>query len=149
MITWSKDGVLIIQKAGKAPKPEAPAAGVQQGKIIRRSFTIPYLGTEVLSGRGRHRGRRRRRHGAQVSTAKPMDQVIREMLSPAGKMVFYEREHLIIVEDYEQVVQNIADLVEKLWAVPAQVYIDAKLLEVDLDNDSALGLQWQAAEAPA
>lgn len=36
-----------------------------------------------------------------------------------------------------------ANLVEQLWSVPSQVFIDAKLLEVDLNNDSALGLQWQ------
>ena len=147
-----KDGVLIIQVAGKGPKPEAPAAGMQQGKIIRRSFTIPYLGSEVLSDvvGGLEGGSSGMGGGAApVSTAKPMDQVIRDMLSPAGKMVFYEREHLFIVEDYEQVVNNIADLVEKLWAVPAQVFIEARLLEVDLNDDSAMGLQWQFAEAPA
>ena len=147
-----KDGVLIIQPAGKVPKPEAPAAaGMQQGKIIRRSFTIPYLGTEMLTEvvGGVEAGGGAPVTVSQASVAKPMDQVIREMLSPAGKMVFYEREHLIIIEDYEQIVDNIANLVEKLWAVPAQVFIDAKLLEVDLSNDSALGLQWQAAQAPA
>jgi type IV pilus secretin PilQ/predicted competence protein len=145
-----RDGVLVIQKAGAGPKPEGAAAGMQQGKIIRRSFTIPYLGYEILGAAvGGIEG------GGVVATAtpssnvKPMDQVIREMLSPSGKMVFYERQHLIIIEDYEQVVDNIADLVEKLWAVPAQVFIEAKLLEVALDNDNALGLQWQAVQAPA
>ena len=138
-----KDGVLVIQPAGKVPKHEAPSASLPQPKIIRRSFTIPYLGSEVLGdvvggiegGGGAPM--------AQASTARPMDQVIRDMLSPTGKMVFYEREHLVIIEDYEQVVDSIANLVEKLWAVPSQIFIDSKLLEVDLNNDSALGLEWQ------
>jgi type IV pilus secretin PilQ/predicted competence protein len=142
-----KDGVLIIQQAGKGPKPEGAAAGMQQGKIIRRSFTVPYLGTEVLSdvvgGIEEPSGAPAAAGGGSTSGAKPMDQVVREMLSPTGKMVFYEREHLFIVEDYEQVVQNVADLVEQLWNVPSQIFIDARLLEVELDKDSALGLQWQ------
>jgi type IV pilus secretin PilQ/predicted competence protein len=149
-----RDGVVVVQKAGAGPKPEGAAAGIQQGKIIRRSFTIPYMGYEVLSDvvGGIEEGSGGGSSGSTSQAppaAKPMDQVIREMLSPAGKMVFYERQHLIIIEDYEQVVQNIADLVEQLWAVPAQIFIDAKLLEVELDNDSALGLQWQAVQAPA
>jgi type IV pilus assembly protein PilQ len=145
-----RDGVLIIQKISAKPKPEAAAPGVQQSKIVRRTFTIPYLGNEMLSDvvGGLEAG-----GGSvtttQTSSAKPMDQVIREMLSPTGKMVFYDRQHLIIVEDYEPIIENVADLVERLWAVPAQIFIDAKLLEVELDNDSALGLQWQAAQAPA
>ena len=122
---------------------------MQQAKPIRRSFTIPYLGSEVLQAAVGSIEGGGGVQTAEVSTAKPMDQVIREMLSPSGKMIFYEREHLIIVEDYEQVVNNIADLVAKLWEVPAQVYIDARLLKVDLNNNMALGLQWQAAEAPA
>ena len=144
-----KDGVLIIQVAGKGPKPPPPVVVVPQIKVIRRSFTVPFLGSEVLSAAmGSIEGTGGVTE-APASTAKPMDQVIREMLSPTGKMVFYEREHLFIIEDTEPVVNDIADLVEKLWAVPAQVYIESKLLEVDLTNDSALGLQWQVAEAPA
>ncbi len=145
-----KDGVLLIQPASKKPKPEAPPPGVQLGKIIRRSFTIPYLGTEVLSDVvGGVESSGGSATVSQTSASKPMDQVIREMLSPTGKMVFYDREHLIIVEDYEQNIQNIADLVEQLWAVPMQVYIDSKLLEVDLNDDNAMGIQWQLAADPA
>ncbi|MGD1001581.1 MAG: hypothetical protein ABSA67_12890 [Candidatus Brocadiia bacterium] len=146
-----KDGVLIIQAASKSPKPEGPPSGMQQGKIVRRSFTIPYLGSEILTDvvGGVESGGGGGNTVAQPVASKAMDQVIREMLSPAGKMVFYDREHLIIIEDYEQIIQNVADLVEQLWAVPAQVYIDSKLLEVDLNDDSAMGLQWQVAQAPA
>ncbi|MGO8705861.1 MAG: type II secretion system protein GspD [Candidatus Brocadiia bacterium] len=146
-----KDGVLIIQSASKRAKPETPPPGMQQGKIVRRSFTIPYLGSEILTDvvGGVESGGGGSTTVAQPAASKPMDQVIREMLSPAGKMVFYDREHLIIVEDYEQIIQNIADLVEQLWAVPAQIYIDSKLLEVDLNDDSAMGLQWQVAADPA
>jgi type IV pilus secretin PilQ/predicted competence protein len=145
-----KDGVLIIQTSRKIPTPASPAPGMQQGKIIRRSFTIPYLGNEVLTDVvGGVEAGGGTATAAQPVAAKPMDQVIREMLSPAGKMVFYDREHLLIIEDYEQVIQNVATLVEQLWAVPMQVFIDAKLLEVDLTTDLALGVQWQSAEPPA
>jgi type IV pilus assembly protein PilQ len=145
-----KDGVLIIETAGKILPPASAAAGMQQGRIIRRSFTIPYLGTEVLSDVvGGVEGGTAVATAPQTIAAKPMDQVIRDMLSPAGKMVFYEREHLFIIQDYEQIVQNVANLVEQLWAVPNQIFIEAKLLEVDLTDDLAMGLQWQAAAAPA
>ena len=144
-----KDGVLIIVPAGKGPKPEGATAGIQQGKIIRRSFTIPYLGTEVLGdvvgGIEEPSGGVPTATIGSTGGAKPMDQIIREMLSPTGKMVFYEREHLFVVEDYEQVVNNIADLVEQLWSVPSQIFIEARLLEVEFDKDSAIGLQWQMA----
>ena len=146
-----KDGVLIIQVAGKGTKPVGPAAGMQQGKIIRRSFTIPYLGTEILAeaAGGVEGGGGAGTTVTQTGASKPMDEVIREMLSPAGKMVFYDREHLLIIEDYEQVIENISALVEQLWAVPTQIFIESKLLEVDLTDDTAMGLQWQLAGAPA
>ena len=148
-----RDGVLIITTADKVPKPppQAPAASMPLAKIIHRAFTIPYLGNEVLSDvvGGIEGGGGGTTTAPQAALGKPVDEIIREMLSPTGKMIFYERQHLIIIEDYEPVVQKVADLVEQLWSVPSQVFIDAKLLEVELDNDSSLGLQWQAASAPA
>ena len=80
---------------------------------------------------------------------KSTDQVIHDMLSPVGKMVYYNESHLVIVEDYESNVALIEEFVKRLWAMPTQVFIDAKVVEVELDAGDALGLQWTAVLAPA
>ncbi len=64
------------------------------------------------------------------------------MLSPMGKMAYYEQQHLIIVQDVEEAVAYIAEFVLALWEVPAHVYIDSNLIEVTLEEGEALGMNW-------
>lgn len=138
------DGVLVVIKQG-TPQSGAPAAAGVPQKIMRKTFRLPYTGTEQDSSVSGSTGQYASGASAAKS-GKPLDEVVHAMLSPVGKMSYYERQHVIIVEDDESVITAIDDFVKVLWAMPEQVFIDSKLLEVSLEKGEDLGLRWTAQQ---
>ena len=128
-------GVLIVIALEKKREVVEPAA-----KIVRKTFRVPYTGQEPeflpSTGEG---------YTAPVrkGVGKTVDATIRGMLSPVGKMAYYDRRHIIIVEDIEQVVAMIEEFVNVLWEMPIQVFIDSSLMEVTLEEGEDFGLRWQ------
>jgi type IV pilus secretin PilQ/predicted competence protein len=138
------DGVLVVVKEG-ARKVVLPA--VEKPRRVRRTLHLPYTGLETdsvatSSGVGKGGAASTGAGSAVSKQAKPVDETIGEMLSPDGRMAFYARQHLLVVEDYEDVVRGIEEFVEMLWQVPKQVFIDSSLLEISLEDGEDLGLSW-------
>ena len=111
-----------------------------QAKIVRKTFRLPYTGMEAdFTPSTGSEG-----YTAPVTKgdSKSVDETIRDMLSPIGRMAFYGRQNLVIVEDVEAVVAIIDEFVKALWEVPIQVFIDSSLMEVTLTEGEDLGLRW-------
>jgi len=127
-----RGAVLVVVKEGQEKDFDKAAAA---RKIVRRSFRVPYTGKEQEFTAG-----------AAVPTKKeaatPIDEIIRKMLSSRGKLAYYERQHLIVVEDDEDIVALVEEFIKSLWAIPTQVHIDSKLLEVTFEEGEDLGLRW-------
>jgi type IV pilus assembly protein PilQ len=127
-----REGILIVVAEAKAKEFEKGAVARQ---IIRRTFRVPYTGKEMEFVAGTATPRK----GQQ---AKPVDEIIREMLSARGKLAFYERQHLLVVEDDEEVIDMVEEFIDGLWQMPTQVHIQSKLVEVSLEDTEDYGLRW-------
>jgi len=128
--------VVVVAKGQEAAFGTRPATR----KMVTRTFRIPYTGKEKEFQAGGE-------YAAQAkATGKGVEEAIRDMLSPRGRMAYYERQHLVIVEDDQANVQMIEKFVNELWAVPSQVFIDSKLLEVTLEEGEDLGLRWSLVQ---
>jgi len=57
----------------------------------------------------------------------------------------FVRSNTLIVKDKESVIREISDIIEKLDRKPNQILIDAKIIEVPIDQDFRLGLNWSKA----
>jgi len=140
--------VLIVVREGTVKKPVETAP---PERIVRKTFTIPYTGLEpVTIAEGALEGSNAAGLTAQApNVGKSTDALLHDMLSPVGKMIYYNADHVVVVEDYESNVKAIEEFINGLWAMPTQVFIDSKLVEVTLDAGDTLGLEWTAVVAPS
>ena len=140
-----QEGIFVVVPAEKRGKEGPP--GVPPAKMVRKLFNIPYTGKEpdIAASSG---GIEQAATGAAVAVAAgqrgtvEVAQVIRGMLSPEGKMAYYERQHMILIMDQEEVVALVEEFVNALWAMPIQVFIDSKLVEITLQSGEAMGINW-------
>ena len=68
--------------------------------------------------------------------------VIREKLSRYGEITELPDRRLLIVEDLPDFVARIARLLSELDQDPRQILIEAKVLEISLDDDQTWGVDW-------
>ena len=71
---------------------------------------------------------------------------LRETLTPYlsayGKMTLATDRRLLIVEDTPEFIKRIEGLMKDLDREPRQILIEAKILEITLDDEDAFGLDW-------
>ncbi len=127
-----RDGVLIVVTEDKAKEFDKGAVAT---KIVRRTFRLPYTGKEKEFITGTPTP-------VPPAETTPVEDIIRQMLSARGRMAFYERHHLVVVEDDEEVIGMIEEFVKALWDTPLQVFIDSRLLEVTYEDGEDYGMQW-------
>ena len=69
--------------------------------------------------------------------------VLRNHLSPYGKITALAARKLLVVEDQPEFLARIARLLPKIDAMPTQVFIEGKILEITLSDSEAFGVDWQ------
>jgi type IV pilus assembly protein PilQ len=69
-------------------------------------------------------------------------EMVKNLLSPSGKMVIGKESKTLLVSDTTEVVEKTARLLQSLDGKPRQVLIEAKILEVTLDRNSTFGINW-------
>ncbi|MDA8240409.1 MAG: type IV pilus secretin PilQ [Nitrospiraceae bacterium] len=65
-----------------------------------------------------------------------------KLLSPRGSITIDNRMNTLIVKDTQQSIDKVKDLVRIMDVAKPQVMIEAKLVEVDSDYSSQLGINW-------
>ncbi len=85
--------------------------------------------------------------GAQVSEVKSLKDVIQEAVDwPSGsKLVLDERSGTLIVTNTPANIKKIDEILWNLDITPVQVLIEAKFLEVDVNDLKELGVHWKIA----
>ena len=71
-----------------------------------------------------------------------LERTLTPYLSGYGALTLAVERRLLIVEDTPDFVARIATLVEELDRRPTQILIEAKILEVTLDDDESFGIDW-------
>lgn len=75
--------------------------------------------------------------------AAEIETTLKENISKNGKITVNKSNNIIVVEDTVENIKKIEILLESLDVVPKQVLIEAKILEIRLNNDSQLGVDWK------
>lgn len=94
-------------------------------------------GLDGLSG-----NTRLRTFKVQYSDAKTVAVILTKHISCYGKITPLPERNLIVVEDQPAFVARIEELHEQVDLPPRQILIEAKILEIRLDNNESFGVDW-------
>lgn len=78
----------------------------------------------------------------QYSDPRAIQEILEKHLSSYGKITTLPARRLLVVEDTPGFLDRIATLLISLDRRPKQIFIEAKILEIDLRNIESFGLDW-------
>ncbi len=81
----------------------------------------------------------------QYSDPEAVSEILSKYLSRYGDVTLMLERGLLVVEDRPDFVERIAELLGELDREPQQILIDAKILEVTLDETETWGIDWSKA----
>ncbi len=67
---------------------------------------------------------------------------IQRMLTPRGRLTYDVRTNTIVVTDTQSNLSSLRETIKALDAITPQVYIEARVIETDLDTSNQLGIDW-------
>jgi type IV pilus secretin PilQ/predicted competence protein len=77
------------------------------------------------------------------SFAQQVSSDLRTLLSGEGKVLYGEEPNSIVVMDYPENLERITDYLNVVDVIPQQVLIEARVVEVKLQGENSLGVNWQ------
>jgi type II secretory pathway component GspD/PulD (secretin) len=107
-----ENGYMIVSAAQSAA--EGPAAGPLEVRALKVLYSEPQLVADILS---KHVGR-------------------------GGKVSVLPTRRMIVVEDTAEGVKRIEALLREIDTQPQQIMIEAKILEITLDQNENFGIEW-------
>lgn len=80
----------------------------------------------------------------RLDYAKPGDieSVVKDLLSPGGKVLSYGPLRTVVVDDRPDVIMRLEPIIRSLDTPPRQVMIEARILEARLAKDMRFGIDW-------
>ncbi|MBI4846618.1 MAG: type II secretion system protein GspD [Candidatus Omnitrophica bacterium] len=69
---------------------------------------------------------------------------VRTLLSSEGKVLYGDEPNSLLVIDYPENVKKIEEYLQMIDVSPMQVLIEARVVEVSLEGENSLGINWQA-----
>jgi type II secretory pathway component GspD/PulD (secretin) len=78
----------------------------------------------------------------QYSDPKKVSEIVTKYLSRYGKMTLLEERKMIVVEDTPDFLNRVQRLLQEVDAEPKQIMIEAKILEITLDDTESFGVDW-------
>lgn len=79
----------------------------------------------------------------QYSKPDEVQAILKNHLSNYGKITLLKERNLIVVEDTPEFLKRIENLLKEIDKQPKQILIEAKILEVTLDDSETFGLDWK------
>jgi type II secretory pathway component GspD/PulD (secretin) len=84
-----------------------------------------------------------RTYKIQYSDAVKVADIVKKYLSPYGRADVLLDRKVIVIEDIPDFVRQAEQLIEQLDRAPAQILIEAQILDIKLDDKRALGVDWK------
>lgn len=78
----------------------------------------------------------------QYVSVEEMQSLLSPYLSDYGEITTFEEKNIFLIQDTPEFLQRTAALVRQIDKQPAQILIEAKILEVTLTNEDSSGLDW-------
>jgi type II secretory pathway component GspD/PulD (secretin) len=145
-----KDGTNIILSKGVSGTVSVNLYGVTVKEAIYRvaqaaGFWVEERGADfiILGADYPGVGTQIKTFKVQYSDVRQVAEIIAKYVSRQGKVTPLIGRRLIVVEDVPGFADRIAKLLEELDVPPRQVLIEAKILEVALDDSERLGINWR------
>jgi len=101
--------------------------------ILAKETSLDYPGTHTQI----------KTYKVQYSDVKQVADIVSKYVSRQGKVTPLIGRKLIVVEDLPGFAERIAKLLEEIDVQPRQVLIEAKILEVTLDDTERFGINWR------
>jgi len=79
----------------------------------------------------------------QYAVAKSVTDILAKHLTRYGKVTELKERNMIVVEDRPESLAKIGRIVHSLDREPQQILLEAKILEITLDNTQTFGVDWQ------
>lgn len=79
---------------------------------------------------------------SQSATTQKASNQITSLLSSEGRVFYANEPNSIMVMDYPDNIQRISEFLDVMDAIPPQVVIEARVVEVKLQGEHALGVNW-------
>lgn len=118
--------------------------------LITKTFVLKYLRAKKILGESEEEDISIKESvssgtaAAASETAKKTANTIYDLLSGKGKIFFEDAPNSIVVIDYPKNIELISEYLSKIDVRPYQVLIEARVVEVKLEKESSLGVNWQA-----
>lgn len=152
-VTLTKALEYILDPLNYTYKIEEKTIYVSKPKIETRIFQIDYVslrkkGLSTLKGTtGTERTAKEEALKIETETErdifKTLEENLKSLLSPDGKIIINREASLLVVMDYPKNLRNIAQFLEAIQAtIKKQVIIEAKIVEVELNESSKEGVNW-------
>lgn len=81
---------------------------------------------------------------ASLASAQEISDNIKSLLSSQGKVLYGNEPNSIMVIDYPENIQRVNEYLDVVDIAPQQVLIEARVVEVKLQKEHALGVNWKA-----
>ena len=78
----------------------------------------------------------------QYSDPDKVREILEKHLSRHGQITALEMRRMVVVEDLPQFLDRIARILEEIDRQPRQILLEAKVLEIQLNKDDTLGVDW-------
>ncbi len=78
----------------------------------------------------------------QYSNSKFVSDILAKHLSRHGKITPLPERNLLVVEDHSEYQERIANILREIDIEPKQILIEAKILEISLDESESFGVDW-------
>lgn len=111
-------GILFVKPISQIEAKEAPSPPSPLTQLYLRSYKLNYIDASEIAS------------------------VLKENISRYGKITVNKSNNIIVIEDIEEYLNRIDALIKRLDVVPKQVLIEAKILEIRLNKDTQLGVDW-------
>lgn len=79
----------------------------------------------------------------QYAVAKSVSEILTKHLTRYGKVTPLNERNMVVVEDRPESLAKIERIVHALDREPQQILLEAKILEITLDNTQTFGIDWQ------
>ena len=112
--------------------------------VMVGAFAYPLLAqeTSMATGSSTSTGSTSGTTTGTTSTSTQASNQILPLLSSEGKIIFGNEPNSVMVIDYPDNLQRIAEFLEVMDTPPPQVVIEARVVEVKLQGEHALGVNW-------
>jgi type II secretory pathway component GspD/PulD (secretin) len=130
---------LFDVEVGEAIAAVAHAAGYGVDRRNGAYMIVEFddVGQDVANGATEVRGFK-----IQYSDTDKVREILEKHLSRHGEITALEERRMIVVEDLPEFLDRISMILEEVDRQPRQILLEAKVLEIQLNKDETLGVDW-------